>query len=175
VKRVVVSNFYDVYIGDIAFLTTILGMESSEACWCLLCYSGTNIFNCDSEDCVSKQRTVQNMYACLLKYLHKSRTSTSLKNIDGVNNSPLVPADVTKVIVPILHCPMGLVDKLIQAFLTTSGKRSFFYHRQMTWYGKSFKRRTYNSHLRSHFFSQRKPRIMNPKQQKIKQKLKGFK
>jgi hypothetical protein len=67
VKRVV-SNFYDFYIGDIAFLATILGMESNEACWCLLCYSGTNLFNCDSEDCVSKQRTVQNMNACLLKY-----------------------------------------------------------------------------------------------------------
>jgi hypothetical protein len=58
------------------------------------------------------------MYACLLKYLHKSRTSASLKkSIDGVNNFTLIPADVMKVIVPILHCPMGLVDKLITSFL----------------------------------------------------------
>jgi hypothetical protein len=66
---------------------------------------------------MSKQRTVQNMHASLLKCSHKSRTSTSLKHVDGVNNFPLIPADVTKVIVPILHCPMGLVDKLITSFL----------------------------------------------------------
>jgi hypothetical protein len=46
VKRVA-SNFCDFCIGDIAFLATILGMESSEACHCLLCASGTNKFNCD--------------------------------------------------------------------------------------------------------------------------------
>ena len=115
-KRVV-SNFYDLYIGDIAFLATILGMESSEACYCLLCTLGASQFNCDLEDCVSKRRTIQNMYASLIKYLHKSRTSVSLKNVDGVNNFPLIPVDVTKVIVPILHCPMGLVDKLISSFL----------------------------------------------------------
>jgi hypothetical protein len=116
VKRVA-SNFCDFCIGDIAFLATVLGMESSEACHCLLRASGTDQFNCDLEDCMSKQRTVQNMCACLLKCLHKSRTSTSLKNVDGVNNFPLVPADFTKVIVPILHCPMGLVDKLLTSFL----------------------------------------------------------
>ena len=90
VKRVV-SNFYDLYIGDIAFLATILGMESSKACYCLLCTLGASQFNCDLEDCVSKQRTIQNMYASLIKYLHKSRTSVSLKNVDGVNNFPLIP------------------------------------------------------------------------------------
>jgi hypothetical protein len=39
------------------------------------------------------------MHSCSLKHSHKSQTSTSLKNIDGVNNFPLVPADVTKVVV----------------------------------------------------------------------------
>jgi hypothetical protein len=28
----------------------------------------------------------------------------------------MIPVDVTKVLVPILHCPMGLVDKLLESF-----------------------------------------------------------
>jgi hypothetical protein len=28
----------------------------------------------------------------------------------------MLPLDVTKVLVPILHCPMGLVDKLLESF-----------------------------------------------------------
>jgi hypothetical protein len=54
VKKIV-SNFYDFYIGDIAFLKTILGMEGSEAYYCLLCPAGATLgFNCEWEDCVEK-------------------------------------------------------------------------------------------------------------------------
>jgi hypothetical protein len=122
VKRVV-SNFYGLYIGDITFLATILGMESSEAHWCLLCATGTKDFNCDLEDCVRKQRTVQNMYTCLLQYLHKARNSQSVKNVDGVNNTRLIPVDPAKILVPILHCPMGLVDKLLSSFLNYTWRK----------------------------------------------------
>jgi hypothetical protein len=117
VKKVV-SNFYDLYIGDIAFLATILGMESSEGSWCLLCATGAKDFNCNSEDCVRKQRTIQTMYTRLLQYLHKARNSQSVNNVDGVNNAQqLIPVDPTIILVPILHCPMGLVDKVLSSFL----------------------------------------------------------
>jgi hypothetical protein len=75
VKKIV-SNFYDFYIGDIAFLATILGMEGSEAYYCLLCAAGAILgFNREWEDCVEKRRTTENMEAALLQYLQKSATS----------------------------------------------------------------------------------------------------
>jgi hypothetical protein len=71
VKKIV-SNFYDFYIGDIAFLATILGMEGSEAYYCLLCAAGAILgFNCEWEDCVEKKRTTENMEAALLQYLQE--------------------------------------------------------------------------------------------------------
>ena len=33
----VISNFYDLYVGDIAFLATLLGMEGAEGSRCLQC------------------------------------------------------------------------------------------------------------------------------------------
>jgi hypothetical protein len=32
-----------------------------------------------------------------------------------MKNKRMLPLDVTKVLVPILHCPMGLVDKLLES------------------------------------------------------------
>jgi hypothetical protein len=57
------------------------------------------------------------MYTHLLQYLHKARNSQSIKNVDGVNNAQLIPVDPTKILVPILHCPIGLVDKVLSSFL----------------------------------------------------------
>ena len=65
---------------------------------------------------MEKRRTTETMEAALLHYLQKSATSCSIKNVDGVNNRRMLPLDVTKVLVPILHCPMGLVDKLLESF-----------------------------------------------------------
>jgi hypothetical protein len=70
---------------ETAFLVIILGMESSRICYCLLCPSGVKQLNCDWEDCVRYQRTVQNMHASLLEYLYKAQKSDSLQNVDRVN------------------------------------------------------------------------------------------
>jgi hypothetical protein len=93
-------------------------MEGSKAYYCLLCAAGAILgFNREWEDCLEKKRTTENMTAALLLYLlQKSATSCSIKNIDGVNSKRMIPLDVTKVIVPNLHCPMGLVDKLLKSF-----------------------------------------------------------
>jgi hypothetical protein len=45
-----------------------------------------------------------------------TRKCRSIKKINGVNNKQMLPLDVTKVLVLILHCPMGLVDKLLESF-----------------------------------------------------------
>ncbi len=116
VKKIV-SNFYNFYIGTIAFLATILGMEGSKAYYCLLCAAGAILgFNCEWAVCVAKKRMTENMEVALLQYLQKSATSCSIRNINRVNNKRMLPLDVAKVLVPILHCPMGLVDKLLESF-----------------------------------------------------------
>jgi hypothetical protein len=81
------------------------------------------------------------LFDCLLKYLQKARMS-GLKNIKGV------PAeDVLKVLVPILHCPLRLVNKLLTRFLEYAWQKVLlFHHRKMTWYGINFKRWMSNSH-----------------------------
>lgn len=98
------------------------------------------------------------------KYLHKAQKSESQKDIDGVNKFQFIPADVMKFLVPIQHCPMGLVGKLLTSFLDYAWQnKSFFYRWKMTWYRKNFKRWMSNSHLWSTYFSERKLFKRNPK------------
>ena len=37
-------------------------------------------------------------------------------NYQGVNGKGLVDIDPQRIIIPILHCPMGLVDKVLESF-----------------------------------------------------------
>ena len=37
-------------------------------------------------------------------------------NIMGVNGKGLWDIDPQRIIIPILHCPMGLVDKILESF-----------------------------------------------------------
>jgi hypothetical protein len=53
----------------------------------------------------------------LLQYLHKAKNSQSVNNVDGVNNATLIPVDPIKILVPILHCPMGLAGKVLWSLL----------------------------------------------------------
>jgi hypothetical protein len=117
----------ELHIGDIAFLATVLGMEGDrEAHHCLLHAAGAKIeFCCTWEDCVSKQRNQLNMRASLLKCLHRSQTNKSLKNIDAVNNHQLLSTGANNVLVPILHCPMGLVSKVLEIFLDFVWRKVF--------------------------------------------------
>jgi hypothetical protein len=54
--------------------------------------------------------------SCFVAILTKVSNKLVNKKIDGVNNKRMLLLDVTKVLVPILHCPMGLVNKLLESF-----------------------------------------------------------
>jgi hypothetical protein len=100
-------------------------MEGSKAYYCLLCAGGAILgFNCEWEDCVEKKRTTENMEAALLQYLQKSATSRSIKNIDGVNNKRMLPLDVTKVLVPILHAQISFLQ--CQILVVVDPSRLYF-------------------------------------------------
>ena len=42
----------------------------------------------------------------------------SANNVDGVNSIGLLDVDPQRLLVPMLHCPMGLVDKVLESFKT---------------------------------------------------------
>jgi hypothetical protein len=108
-----ISQFFDFYIGDLAFLALILGLVNSDSYWCVLCSLNGRTFNCDEEQVEEKLRTMENIRELLVQYIESGEKTP---NILGVNSKPLLPVDPARLIVPILHCPMGLVDKLLEVF-----------------------------------------------------------
>jgi len=52
----------------------------------------------------------------LNKFNARSLTNKSVKNHKGVDCFGLLDIDPQQIIVPILHCPMGLVDKVLETF-----------------------------------------------------------
>ena len=113
---VIVDNFYDFYIGDIVFLSLLLGMENSDGSHCIYCERKQRDFNCNIHTDPNKIRTKENMERCYKKF--KKKTQKNCKNVNGVNRKFLLSVDPKRIIIPILHCPMGLVDKVLQYFMT---------------------------------------------------------
>jgi hypothetical protein len=112
--HLVVSRFNELVVGDLAFLAMILGMNNSSGYRCVLCTKTGAKFNCDHNSL--EPRTKALMEACLAKYMDLSRNETNPPpNYKGVNAEGLWDVDPRQLVVPILHCPMGLVDKLLEA------------------------------------------------------------
>ena len=62
-------------------------------------------------------RTKESIVECLEKYLVLSlRPKQTPPNFMGVNGRGLWDIDPQRIIIPILHCPMGLVDKVLESF-----------------------------------------------------------
>ena len=117
--RVVLSTFHDFYIGDLAFLAMLLGMTNSSGHHCLLCEAPAKDFNCHPDTTLSKLRTKERLRLCLEQYIIDVGASNQQKkpaNFKGVNMPPLLDVDPRRILVPILHTPMGLVDKLLESF-----------------------------------------------------------
>ena len=114
---VTVSKFVDYYVGDLAFLAMLLGMTNSERNYCLLCDTTAANFNCNCNE--ASKRTLQNLaeYRQQFNQNHAAcTTKTKPANYHGVNSPLLLPCNPERIVVPILHCPMGLVDKILETF-----------------------------------------------------------
>lgn len=112
-----VSRFNELFIGDLAFLAMLIGMNNSSGTHCLLCMKSKAEFNCNHQSLVP--RTKESLRECLEQYLLLVQNSTSAKppaNSKGVNSQGLLDVDPQRIVIPILHCPMGLVDKILESF-----------------------------------------------------------
>jgi hypothetical protein len=115
--KLVISSFNELFIGDLAFLAMLIGMNHSSSAHCLMCMLKKSEFNCAHGDLVL--RTKETMEHCLEQYLllvaNRNRRAAP-PNYMGVNAVGLWDIDPQRIIIPILHCPMGLVDKVLESF-----------------------------------------------------------
>ena len=111
----VISNFHDLHVGDLAFLCMAIGMNHSDGAHCIHCKKKARQFNCNEiqpEDI----RTKQSLTTSLNEFNFQRMTNRRVRNFQGVNTIGLLDVDPQRVIVPVLHCPMGLVDKVLESF-----------------------------------------------------------
>jgi hypothetical protein len=119
--KMIVTNFHDFYVGDLQFLANLLGMTNSERYHCLMCEMTADKFNLPNNNTViDKKRTIYSLQHCLRQFELSLANATNRKtkpaNYKGVNQHPLLDVDPQRLVVPILHCPMGLVDKVLESF-----------------------------------------------------------
>ena len=115
--KVVINSFNELYIGDLAFLAMLIGMNNSSGAHCLVCTSKASEFNCPLHTELVP-RTKESLVECLEQYMllasHPTRKAPA--NYKGVNTEGLWNIDPQRIVIPILHCPMGLVDKVWESF-----------------------------------------------------------
>jgi hypothetical protein len=116
-SKVVISTFNELFIGDLAFLAMLIGMNKSSGAHCLMCMLKGSEFNCPLHT-VLPRRTKEALVECLEQYmlLASHPTRKAPPNYKGVNGPGLWDIDPQRIIIPILHCPMGLVDKILESF-----------------------------------------------------------
>ncbi len=94
---------------------------SSDSYHCVLCERHGRTFNCDYD--AGEQRTIAKILECYTEFIadferHRERgTKQTINNVKGINSQFLLPIDPIRIIVPILHVPMGLVDKVLEHHL----------------------------------------------------------
>jgi hypothetical protein len=111
----VISCFHDLYVGDLAFFAVILGMPGQSSGRCLSCnLTSINFISACDKDAFSIERIKE----CLQMLKQKQASGRKTKNINGVTAEMLLPIScLSKVLVPTLHCPMGLIDKFLESFM----------------------------------------------------------
>ena len=115
--KVVISKFNELFIGDLAFLAMLIGMTNSAGDHCLMCMLKGSEFNCSATDMTL--RTKESIVECLEQYMlvtADAQKKNKPANYYGVNGAGLWDIDPQRILIPILHCPMGLVDKVLESF-----------------------------------------------------------
>jgi len=113
VKRVI-THFHDLCVGDLAFLAMAIGMNNSAGAHCVHCKRPAKSFDCQQigpQDMRTKASLTESLNEC-----NRNRHRASVRNWHGVNHLGLLDIDPQRIIVPMLHCPKGLVDKVLESF-----------------------------------------------------------
>jgi hypothetical protein len=116
--KVVISTFNELFIGNLAFLAMLIGMNNSSGAHCLMCMMTRSEFNCPLHHQL-ELRTKEKLVECLEQFILLSNNNNRKQgpaNYKGVNANGLWDIDPQQIVLPILHCPMGLVDKVLEAF-----------------------------------------------------------
>jgi len=116
----VTSQFHDLHVGDLAFLAMCLGVNNSAGQHCVACEKIARQFDCEQMH-ENKFRAKASLAHCLnehhrLRMRRNGMEKKSVRNHLGVNSLGLLDIEPNRIIVPILHCPMGLVDKVLETF-----------------------------------------------------------
>ena len=115
--REIVHNFELFVLGDLEFECQVMGMNKSDGKHCMLCATQFTEFNYCRETIEERQRTTETMKDHYKEYEARKINKPDLRNYKGVNGKPLLPIDPRNIIIPILHCPMGLVEKIYEQLL----------------------------------------------------------
>ena len=93
----------------------LIGMNNSSGSHCLMCMFKGSQFNCNHNSLT--KRTKESLVECLEEYmlLCSHPTKKGPANVKGVNNVRLWDIDPQRIVIPVLHCPMGLVDKVLDS------------------------------------------------------------
>jgi hypothetical protein len=102
----IVSNFYDLYFADTALLSTLLGMEGAEGSRCLGC--GITNANYGQHNCADNLLSID--------YL-ESLLDLVLSQRQGKKYPRMLPITPQKMVIAVMHCEMGLVNKAIVFYL----------------------------------------------------------
>lgn len=111
----VASNFNDLCVGDLAFPAMAIGMKNSSGAHCAHCLLKASEFNVDMQ-LPNNARTKASLRTCLNEHHRLRTTQKSTRNHRGMNNIGLLDIDPQRTIVPVLHRPMGLADKVLETF-----------------------------------------------------------
>jgi hypothetical protein len=99
-------------------LETLTSLLNKSSCaHCLMCMYKGSEFNCPMHT-VLPVHSKETLVECREQYMLLSSHPTvkGPPNYKGVNGPGLWNIDPQRIIIPILHCPMGLVDKVLESF-----------------------------------------------------------
>ena len=86
--QLVISCFHDLYVGDIKFLCTALGMNNSDKDHCMCCERKATEFNGDVLD--DELRSEEKFYAAYHEYCAQIASRKKIANFKGRNTKPLI-------------------------------------------------------------------------------------
>jgi hypothetical protein len=111
----VVSNFTQLFIGDLAFLAMLIGMNNSSGNHCPFFQMKGSEFNCPHTPQLlqTKQLLMLALEQCMLP---AASTRKMTANCMGVNAKGLIDINQQHILIPVLHCPMALADKTLYSF-----------------------------------------------------------
>jgi hypothetical protein len=108
-----VTEFNDLYVGDLEYVATLIGMNNCAGSSCAWCELRQGLFGTGK----GKERTRQTIDADFQTHLENRRLEeerglkSKTKPVHGVQSHWLLNIDPRKIVIPTLHVEIGLINK----------------------------------------------------------------